>query len=81
MKQLYPAEVHFSVIVTADFSDDAALLRALAGHCVTQPLRAGSVSQGSRYRSFNVSVRVSSRDELDRLDRDLRGVRGVKLLL
>ncbi len=79
--QLYPAEVHFSLIVTDDFVEAQALADVLATRSVTRPLRAGAVSSQRKYRSFSVSVMVPSRDELDRLDRDLRGLRGVKLLL
>jgi putative lipoic acid-binding regulatory protein len=78
---LYPAEVHFSVIVTEDFTGHQALTAVLATRFVTRPLQAGGVSRARKYRSFTVSVRVPSRAELDRLDRDLRGVPGVKLLL
>jgi putative lipoic acid-binding regulatory protein len=78
---LYPAEVHFSVIVTEDFTGNQALADVLATRCVTRPLQAGGVSRTRKYRSFTVSVRVPSRAELEQLDRDLRGVPGVKLLL
>lgn len=78
---LYPAEVHFSLIVTDDFTNDQTVAQILATRCVTRPIRQGAVSRTSKYRAFNVSVMVPSRDELDRLDCDLRGIKGVKLLL
>jgi putative lipoic acid-binding regulatory protein len=80
-RSVYPAEVHFSIIVTDDCVDDLALAQVLASRVVTRPLRAGNQSCNCKYRSLTLSVMVSSRDELDGLDRDLRSVRGVKLLL
>jgi putative lipoic acid-binding regulatory protein len=81
LTELYPAEVHFSVVVTGDFAGEAALAEVLAARRVTRPLRAGGISRSQKYRAFSVSVMIPSRDELERLDRELRAVQGVKLLL
>ena len=78
---LYPAVVHFRIIVEAGFAGEAALHGVLAGYDVTAPLAASRSSQQGRFRAFGVSVRVGGREELVRLDQALRAVEGVRLLL
>ena len=78
---LYPADVHFRIVVEGDFANEAALQEALAGHDVTTPLSPASRSRTGRFRSLHVSVRVQGLAELEELDRALRAVCGVRLLL
>ena len=78
---LYPADVHFRIIVEAGFSGEGALRGVLSGYDVTVPLAASRASQQGRFRAFGVSVRVGGREELVRLDQALRAVEGVRLLL
>jgi hypothetical protein len=77
----YPAVHHVGIVVEAAFAARGALEAALAGVEVVAPLHDGRASRTGRYRTLRVSVRVGSRDELDALDRGLRAVTGVKLLL
>lgn len=77
----YPAVCHLSII--AEPRDDLreALDAALAGHDVAAPLREGGGTPSGRHCALRVSVRVGSRGELDTLDRTLRAVPGVRMLL
>ena len=78
---LYPADCHFRVIVAGDFAAEAELRQALAASEVITPLAHARHSAGGKFRSLEVSVRVKDRAELVRLDRDLRAVAGVRMVL
>ena len=78
---IYPAECHFRIIVTADFSTDAQLLQVLEACEITAPLAPGNVSKGGTFRSLQVTVRLKSRAELVRLDGEMRAVAGVRMVL
>jgi putative lipoic acid-binding regulatory protein len=77
----YPAVHHVGIVVEAAFADRGALEAALAGVEVVAPLHDGRASRTGRYRTLRVSIRVGSRAELEALDRNLRAITGVKLLL
>jgi putative lipoic acid-binding regulatory protein len=78
---LYPAECHFRIIGEAGADPSAALAALLEGYEVTSPLGAGNRSRSGRYQAFEVSARVGSREEMEALDRAIRAVPGVKMLL
>ena len=67
--------------MAADFDADAQLRQALATSEITAALAPGGVSKGGKFRSLQVAVRVKDRAELVRLDRDLRAVAGVRMVL
>jgi len=77
----YPAVHHIGIVVGQTFSDMPALEQALAGAEVVAPLHDGHASRTGKYRTLRVSVRVASRAELEGLDRGLRAVAGVRMLL
>lgn len=78
---LYPAACHFRIIVTGDFVADEQLRQVLATSEIVAPLAPGKQSQGGKYRSLQVTVRVKDRAEMVRLDHDLRAVAGVRMVL
>ena len=78
---IYPAECHFRIIVAGNFGADAQLQQVLAASEITLALAPGGVSKGGRFRSLQVTVRVKDRAELVRLDRELRAVEGVRMVL
>jgi putative lipoic acid-binding regulatory protein len=78
---LYPAVCHFRIIVTAEFPGAEALQPVLAQSEVTAALQPGKVSGGGKFCSWQVSVRVHDRAEMVRLDRELRAVTGVRMVL
>ncbi len=78
---IYPAELHFRIIVAGDFSADEQLQQLLAACDVTSKLTSGNASKGGKFRSLQVSVRVKDRAEGVRLDRDIRAVDGVRMVL
>ncbi len=78
---IYPAACHFRIIVTGDFSAEDQLRQALAASEIISALAPGGVSKEGKYRSLQVTVRIKERAELVRLDRDLRAVAGVRMVL
>jgi putative lipoic acid-binding regulatory protein len=80
-EKLYPVECHFRIIVEQAFAKEDDLKQILSASEVTAPLAPGSVSSGGKYRSLQVGVRVHGREEMDRLDRAIRAVPGVRMLL
>jgi len=53
----------------------------LMGLGVESPLTAGNTSKGGKYLTFNVSVRVDSREQMNQIDTELRNIQGVKMVL
>ena len=78
---VYPAVHHVGIVVEEAFAALGTLEAVLAGVEVVTPLHDGRASHTGKYRTMRVSIRVGSRAELDALDRDLRAITGVKLLL
>ena len=78
---IYPAECHFRIIVAGDFSAEGPLQQVLAASEITSALAPGNASTGGKFRSLQVTVRVKDRAELVRLDRELRAVAGVRMVL
>ncbi|HNR94283.1 MAG TPA: DUF493 family protein [Kiritimatiellia bacterium] len=44
-------------------------------------LEAGNVSANGNYITYNISVRVDSREIMDKIDTEVRSIEGVKLVL
>ena len=78
---VYPAVHHVGIVMEASFAALGTLEAVLAGVEVVTPLHDGRASHTGKYRTMRVSIRVGSRAELDALDRNLRAIPGVKLLL
>ena len=77
----FPVVAHHKVIVYADRRDDAATAAAFAGFDLVEPVVAGRVSEGGRYVSYGVSVRLKDRAEMERFDACLPMVPGLKMVL
>lgn len=79
--KIYPAEHHFRIITEVESVAEAGLRQVLEEYEVITELAQGRSSSGGRYRVFEVTVRMSSRDEHHKLDAALRAVKGVRILL
>ena len=77
----FPVVAHHRVIVHAERRDDAATAAAFAGFDLVEPVVASRVSEGGRYVSYGVSVRLKDRDEMMRFDARLPMVPGLKMVL
>jgi len=48
---------------------------------IRNPLEAGHISANGNYITYNISVRVDSREIMDKIDSELRSIEGVKMVL
>ena len=48
---------------------------------VTSPLHTENQSEGGKYQSFRVDVRVESMEQMNKIDAELRNIAGVKMVL
>ncbi|NLL83232.1 MAG: DUF493 family protein [Lentisphaerae bacterium] len=79
--EAYPAVHHIGIVVVRGFAGRGEVVDILAEHEVTEPLHDGQRSCRGTYETLRVSVRVTTREQLEALDTRLRAVEGVKLLL
>jgi len=77
----YPATFHLSIVGDARVDFGADVRAVLADYRVLAPLSDGLATPSGRHRALRVSVEVESRDRLDALDRTLRAVPGVRMIL
>lgn len=77
----YPVVVHFRLITEPKLFDVGAAEIALTPFEVVAPIQPSSASSGGRYQAYGVSVKAQSRDDLDELDRVLKAVPGVRMVL
>ncbi|MDD5705657.1 MAG: DUF493 family protein [Kiritimatiellae bacterium] len=78
---VYPADHHFRIITVAGSGAYETVSGVLTAYQVVAPLTHGQTSQGGRYQSLSVTVRLASRAEHMRLDGALRQAEGVRILL
>ncbi len=48
---------------------------------IRNPLESGNVSANGNYITYNISVRVKSREMMVKIDAELRAIEGVKMVL
>ncbi|MDD2710253.1 MAG: DUF493 domain-containing protein [Verrucomicrobiae bacterium] len=77
----FPLECHFRVIAECREgmrTEIEAVLRRLG---IEAPVERGNVSGKGRYAGFNFSAAVESREAMQRIDRELRAIQGVRMVL
>jgi len=79
--EIYPATLHFSVIVEAGRDVSAGMAAALAGRDVAAPPQPGPPSRSGRYATLRLSARCATREEHDSLLSALRNIPGVKMVV
>ena len=78
----YPVECHMSVIVESGREGtERALQDALVAFKVTAPLSKGATVSSGRYHAWRVTVKVNSSEELHAVDKILRAVKGVRMVV
>ena len=77
----FPCECHFRIIAFNRPGMFEALEAVLKHLGVTAPLEVSHTSKDGTYKSFCFSMPVWSREEMDTVDRALRAVDGVKMVL
>lgn len=77
----FPLDCQYRVIAENIPNIHFVIETVLMEHGVTAPLTPQNQSQGGKYQSFLVIVRVESREEMNRIDSALRNIVGVKMVL
>ncbi len=77
----FPVDCHFKVIAEELNGIQSAIETALMNLGVSSPLPTGNRSAGGKYVTFNVTVRVGSREQMNQIDAELRKIPGVKMVL
>ncbi|MGN0855576.1 MAG: hypothetical protein ACI4R9_08665 [Kiritimatiellia bacterium] len=77
----FPVVAHHRIIVYADKKDDATTAALFASFDLIEPIALGHVSAGGKYATYALSVRLSDRAEMNRLDAVFPQVPGLKMVL
>ena len=77
----FPLECHFRVIAENDEKMQFVIETVVMGLGITAPVEKTNISGGARYISFNISAIVCSLEEMNNIDRELRQIRGVRMVL
>lgn len=78
---IFPVECHFRVIAENDEHMQFVIETVVMELGITSPVEKTNVSGGGRYISFNISTIVKSKEDMNRIDGELRRIRGVKMVL
>ena len=80
-KLQFPLDCHYRIIA-ADLPNIYFVIETVLMQLgVNSPLQKGNNSSAGKYVSFNVDVRVDSKERMDRIDAELRRIAGVKMVL
>ncbi len=77
----FPLDCHFKVIAEDLEKMHFVIETVLMGLGVSAPLTEGNKSKGGKYATFNITVRVDSREQMNQIDTELRNIQGVKMVL
>jgi putative lipoic acid-binding regulatory protein len=77
----YPAEFHFRVICDAAAETADAIACVASEYTVTGELAESQNSRSGKYRSFSISVVFEKTEEMERFDRQIKALPGVRMLL
>ena len=77
----FPVVAHHRLICDATRRDDAATAAMFAGFELVEPVAESRASAGGKYISYSLSVRLKDREEMARLDEQLKRVPGLKMVL
>lgn len=77
----FPLTCHFRVITENLANMHFVIETVLMELGVTDPLEEANTSNEGKYISFNVSTVVDSREAMEKIDKELRLIQGVKMVL
>lgn len=80
-KLKFPLECQFRIIAEAQDGMHFVIETVLMELGVTSTLHPENRSQGNRYQSFRVDVRVESMEHMNKIDTALRNIVGVRMVL
>lgn len=77
----FPLECHFRVIAENNENMQFVIETVVMGLGITAPVEKTNISGGAKYISFNISTIVRSMEEINNIDRELRLIQGVRMVL
>jgi putative lipoic acid-binding regulatory protein len=77
----FPVEVQYRVIAEDRGKMAFVIETVLMELGVTAPVVPGNESKGGAYISYSITTVVESREEMNRIDAELRRIEGVKMVL
>ena len=77
----FPVECHFRVIAENRHNMHFVIETVVMGLGITSPVERSHTSDNDRYVSFRFSTVVESREQMARIDRELRLIEGVRMVL
>lgn len=77
----FPLNCQFRVIAERNPNMFFVIETVLMENGVKSPLKAENLSDGGKYQSFSVDVRVESLEQMNCIDQALRNIVGVKMVL
>ena len=79
---LFPTTCHFKVITVSLEGIHLLLNKALETNGINnRKFQPSAQSKNGKYMSYEIALELQTHDEMVRLDRDLRGIDGVKMVL
>ncbi|NCC53180.1 MAG: DUF493 domain-containing protein [Spartobacteria bacterium] len=78
---VFPQECHFKVIAEDQESMHFVIETVLMELGIHAPVVEGNHSAQGRYVTYNISVRVESREMMNAIDHELRSIVGVRMVL
>jgi putative lipoic acid-binding regulatory protein len=77
----FPLQCHFRLITENLKNMHFVVETVLMELGVHDPVEQANESEGGKYISFNISTVVESLDQMNRIDKELRLIQGVKMVL
>ena len=77
----YPADCHLSIIVEKREGIEQTLHEVLKPFKIVSPLTPGTQTPSGHYNAWRVTVEVGSTEELHAVDKAIRAVPGVRMIL
>lgn len=78
---VFPLECHFRVIAENQAGLHFVIAQVLLNLGITAPVEPSNISGGGKYSSYNIRVVVESQEIMTCIDRELRQIKGVKMVL
>ena len=77
----FPVDCHYKIITENLHGIDILIIETLKNHGVHNPLKKSSASETGKYLSFDVEITIYSLESMKILDRALKSIAGVKMVL
>lgn len=77
----FPVKCHYRIIAENVSGIEIEISDALTRLNISEKVKAGNQSKGGKYLTFYIDLHIESREEMDSVDKTLRAIAGVKMVL